>query len=390
MKTLKLSFLALVVPLMALAQTIVTVEGEGQAAFIDNPPESKQAAYDQAVAIAKRAAIEAAAGVRLESETTVLNSQLVKDQIITNTSGYLKSSEVISKKAEKNVWTVRVKAQIITENLDKDIAAARDLVKRIGKPTLLILIQEQTVIADGKGVANSENVSTVLTDRFRADGWDIMDEKTLDKKSMALEGAVTLGPTELKRIADVTNVDYIIYGKASIRHEKLPEGMGMQGGVFPVTGEYDLTMATTDSGNQLAKMTGALNMKLGMKDSNISHERTALRVVREKAEEIVGPVRKGLLEHFRDQETNGRRFSFVVRGLESFKSAGEFKKAIETVKGVKEATQDKFGDGKADYRVVFMGSTQEFAEAVETSNFKKKKINVVAVSRQLVEVQVAK
>lgn len=390
MKTLKLSLFALLVPLLAFADgaTVVTAEGEGQAGAIDSSPERVQAALDEATRRAQRAAVEAAAGVRLESETTVLNNQLVKDTVVANSSGYLKSTEVLSKKNERGVWTVRVRAQIITENLDKDILAAKDLVKRIGRPSLLILIQEQTVIAEGKGVANSENVAAVLTERFRADGWEIKDEKTLDKKAMALEGAVTFGPTELKRIADVANVDYIIYGKASIRHEAALESM--KGLYFPVAGEYDLAMAATDSGSQIAKMTGALRMSTTTKETGVNYERTAFRVVREKSDEIVGPVRKALLEHFRDQEVNGRQLSFVVKGLDSFRSAGDFKKSIETIKGVRETTQDKFTDGKGEYRVVFMGTTQEFAEAVESATFKKKKLNITAVSRQFVEVQVAK
>jgi hypothetical protein len=202
MKTFKWVLLAALFPVFAFAQgaTVVTVEGEGQSGFLD--ARDSQTSFEEAKRRAERAAIEAAAGVRLQAQTLVVNNQLVKDEIMAHTSGFLKSSEVISKNVDKSVWTVKVKAQVITENLDKEIAAARDLVKRIGRPTLLIIIQEQTVIADGKGVANTDNVAAVLADRFRADGWDLKDEKTLDKKALALEGAVTFGATEIKRIAD--------------------------------------------------------------------------------------------------------------------------------------------------------------------------------------------
>ena len=79
-----------------------------------------------------------------------------------------------------------------------------------------------------------------------------------------------------------------------------------------------------------------------------------------------------------------------MKGLESFTAAKDFKKAMESMKGLKEATQDGFADGKAAYRVTFLGSTQDFAELVEAATFKKRKINVVSVSGNVLEVQVTK
>ena len=60
------------------------------------------------------------------------------------------------------------------------------------------------------------------------------------------------------------------------------------------------------------------------------------------------------------------------------------------IKGLKEATQDEFKNGTADYRVTFLGSAQDFAEQLESSTFKKKKLNIVSVSGNKLEVQVAK
>ena len=79
-----------------------------------------------------------------------------------------------------------------------------------------------------------------------------------------------------------------------------------------------------------------------------------------------------------------------VGGLENFGAAKDFKKSIEAMKGIKDATQDGFVNGKAAYRVTFLGSSQDFAGAIETATFKKKKINVVSVTGNTLEVQVVK
>ena len=131
MKTLKLTLLSLALALTAFAQTVVTKEGTGEAAIV-NKDEIK--AFEEAKDKALRSAVEQASGVRIDADTTVVNNQLVRDQVFANTSGYVKKYDVLDKKVEKGVVTVKVKADIITESLEKDVTAARDLVKRIGRP----------------------------------------------------------------------------------------------------------------------------------------------------------------------------------------------------------------------------------------------------------------
>lgn len=386
MKTLKLTLLSLTLALTAFAQTVVTAEGTGEAAVV-NKDEIK--AFDEAKDKALRAAVEQAAGVRIDSDTVVVNNQLVRDQVFSNTSGFVKKFDIVDRKTDKGVVTVKVKAEIITENLEKDLVAARDLVKRMGKPSLVIVIQEQTVPLGQKTIISSESLATVLTDAMKADGWDIKDAQAMNKK-LKLEGAATMGATDLKEIADLTKANYVLYGKAVMRHQET--GGMLQGATFyPITGEYDLALAATDSDEQITKLTGKLvTSQKKTSSATISFERTAFDAINDKRAEIVGPVRKAVLEHFRDQTVNGKKVEVNVAGLTSFGSAKDFKKSIESIKGIKEVTQDSFQNGKAVYRVTFLGSSSDFAEAIESATFKKKKLNIVSVTSNKLEVQVGK
>ncbi len=386
MKTLKLTLLSLTLALTAFAQTVVTTEGTGEAAVV-NKDEIK--AFDEAKDKALRAAVEQAAGVRIDSDTVVVNNQLVRDQVFSNTSGFVKKFDVLERKTEKGVVTVKVKAEIITENLEKDLVAARSLVKRMGKPSLVIVIQEQTVPLGAKAIISSESLATVLTDAMKADGWDIKDAQAMNKK-LKLEGAATMGATDLKEIADLTKANYVLYGKAVMRHQET-SGMLKDATFYPITGEYDLALAATDSDEQITKLTGKLvTSQKKTSSATISFERTAFDAINDKRAEIVGPVRKAVLEHFRDQTVNGKKVEVNVAGLESFGSAKDFKKSMESIKGIKDVTQDSFSNGKAVYRVTFLGTSTDFAEAIESSTFKKKRLNIVSVSGNRLEVQVGK
>ena len=387
MNALKLSFVALFAAATAFAQaTVVTREGVGEAAVI---AKDEQRAFEQAKENALRNAVEQAAGVRIDADTVVVNNQLVRDQVFANTSGYVKKFDLVDKKIEKGVATVKVKADVITENLDKDITAARDLVKRMGRPSIVIVVQEQTIPLNQKAIINSESLATVITESLKADGWDIKDAQAMNRK-LKLEGSATLGATELKEIADLSKANYVLYGKAVMRHQEVDQ-MLKNTPLYPITGEYDLALAATDSEDQIVKLNGKLvtSTKPGSSPV-ISYERTAFDCIKDKRDEIVTPVRKAILEHFRDQTVNGKKINVTVGGLDSFGAAKDFKKSIESIKGIKDATQDSFANGKAVYRVTFLGSAQDFAEQVETSTFKKKKLNVVSVSGNTLELQVGK
>lgn len=384
MNALKLSVVAVLTAVTAFAQAnVVTKEGVGEAAVV-NKDELK--AFEEAKEKALRAAVEQAAGVRIDADTVVVNNQLVRDQVFANTSGYVKKFDVLEKKVEKGVATVKVKADVITDNLDKDITAARDLVKRMGRPSIVIVVQEQTVPLDQKSLLNSENMATALTEVLKADGWDIKDAQAMNKK-LKLESAATLGASELKEISDLSKANYVLYGKAVLRHQ---DGKELGPNYYPVSGEYDLALAATDSEEQIVKLNGKLVIAPKQPSPVVSYERTAFELIKAKREEIVTPVRKAILEHFRDQTVNGKKINVSVSGLDSFGAAKDFKKSIESIKGIKDATQDGFANGKAAYRVTYLGSTQDFAELVETSTFKKKKLNVVSVTGNTLELQVGK
>lgn len=403
MKPMRAGALSLLLASVALAQaTVVSKEGTGEAAIVSN---DQQKAFEEAKKNALRAAVEAAAGVRIDADTVVVNNQLVRDQVFANTSGYVKKFDVTAKNVDekKKIVSVTVKADVITDQLDKDITAARDLVKRAGRPSIIIMLNEQTIQNNSKDkapvITTSDNIATVLTERFKADGWDIKDAAFANGKVKISAGA-TLGSADAKEIGDISKAMFILYGSASIRNQE-PDGMlgtGSGGDAkqsfFPVTGEYDLSLFATDVGTQVGKMTGKLGLN-NAKDAGkvqmlLSYERTTHDLVKARSDEITSPMRAAVLEYFRNRQVNGAEISVAVTGLENFGAAQAFKKSLETLKGIKEIDQKDFAKGKAMYRVTYMGTPAELAEALEPTTFKKRKLEVTGVTGNTLEVALGK
>ena len=72
-----------------------------------------------------------------------------------------------------------------------------------------------------------------------------------------LEAGVTLGSSDYKEVGNLSKAQYLLYGKAVLRHQE-PGEMLKGATIFPVTGEYDLTLAATDSDEQIVKLNGKL------------------------------------------------------------------------------------------------------------------------------------
>ena len=403
MKTLKWTSLVLFVSLGAAAQEkapeVVTKEATGEAAIVGK---DEQKAFDQAVKAALQSAVEQVAGVVVEAQTQTLENVLVRDQVVAHTAGYVKSYDVVSKKKEKGVYSVTVSAKVGLGEISRDVQAARALVRRFGRPSLVIMLQEQTVqfSTDGKGgvITNSDTTATVLTQQFKSDGWDIKDPAFAMGKVRIAPGA-TLGPGEAKEIGDLSKANYILYGTVAIKQQD-PANLILGGArgpsgeqlYFPVSGEFDLALFATDTGTQIGKFSGKLSMSKDGKtvSPTVSYERTAFDVIKLKKDEIVGPMRGAALEYFRSRETNGAEYEVAVSGLGNYGTSQQFKKAVETLKGIKEVQQRDFKGGVANYRVNFTGSTAQLAEALEAAVFQKRKIEVTEVTDTRVALSVSR
>ncbi len=377
---------------------VVTKEATGEAAVVAR---DEKKAMEEARKAALRNAIEQAAGVTVTADTTAVNGQLVKDYVASHSEGYVKSSTVVSSKVEKGVATVTVRAEIIVKELAKDVEAVKAVIRRAGAPSIVIVIQEQTLQLTGNekssGVSTTDVIAGILGNQFRADGWTVMDPHAVAGK-LKLNAAVALGTPEAKEIGDLSKAKYILYGTATLRNQD-PGPVGFQEDAtgkktqqhFPVSGEYDLTVFSSESGTQIAKMAAKLTPPNDMgKSAVMSYEQTTTNLINFNRDSIIRPMRSAIVEYLRNEQVNGADLTVTVSGLSSMGMVDDFQKAIETVKAVSSVRQGDFAAGTAKYTVKFQGDAKEFARAMEASTFKKKKITVSGALNNVVTLQLAK
>jgi hypothetical protein len=399
MKALKLTVLSWLLVTTAMAAgkppDFVTQEATGEAAIVGG---DKETAKRQAIKAAQREAVEQVVGVRVSAQTLAANNQLISDKILSRTDGYVRKYDIVSTKEEDGVLKVTIRAQVGTGQLDRDLQAIQALVQQLSNRKLVILLQEQTLTPQGEAI-NSQTMSAVLSEAFKVDGWTLIDPAFAAGKLQLQPGATTLSNTMAKEIGDLTTADYILYGTVIYRQQALNQMAGSKVGdqlVFPISGEYNLAVFETDSGDQLSNVSGkfvSAKSDLGAEGTvSVSYERTAYDIAKARGAQIVAEVRKPVAEYLQNALFNGNRVVMNVTGLADYAAVQGFKKVLaqELSSGLREMGQGTFNAGKAQFDLTFLGTTDEMAEVVSGKSFKGKKVSVTGVSGNTIELTLAR
>ena len=367
---------------------VVTKEAAGEAAIVGG---NVDRAAREAKEAALRSAVEQVAGVLVSSQSLAVNSQLVSDQVYSHSAGYVRSYEVLSQATDKGVVKVKVRAQVGTAELDRDLQAVQALVKRLQGRKLVILLQEQTI--DDKGVTSTSGVtSTVLTDAFKRDGWTMIDPSFAAGK-VKVASAVSLGASEAKEIGTLSKADYILYGTVAFR-DVPADGVLVQAGqprtAFPLTGEYDFGVFETSAGGQLAKVSGKLRSEMSNMSIN-SRGESAYNLVKAKEGEITGEVRKAVIESLRASEQNGARIVVQVQNAGDFSTLQSFRQQLTVWSaGVRDVGSPQLAGGTGKLEVTYLGTAERLAEQINGKSLGKKKVSVTGVSGNALEVKLGK
>ena len=103
---------------LAAAPVNTSVEGVG-VIVADNTAQAR----DQAIQDALRLAVEQAAGTMVSSETLVQNYEVLRDQVYSQSQGYIRHYEVTNETTEGNLYRVTIQAAVAMGNLKNDLAA---------------------------------------------------------------------------------------------------------------------------------------------------------------------------------------------------------------------------------------------------------------------------
>ncbi|NTV15354.1 MAG: hypothetical protein HGA96_15725 [Desulfobulbaceae bacterium] len=334
----------------------VTVEAESYG----NSPED-------ALLKAKREAVSTGIGTVLISQTEVQNFILQKDFVLTRTIGAVKSYRVLKDGKEGDTFFVKISAVVSMASIRQDLAALKILLESMDKPRMMVLVHEE---------GGSKIAETAIIDYLTSKEFELVDAAAvaaLQKHDEALIKKATEGdPVAAAKLGAANGAEYVIVGKVtkSVSKNQLLSDSGI------ISGQASITAKVVNASN--ARIIASKSAAAAA--AHISEESAKEEASDKAARKLMDQeLFEKIVASFQDTVNNGTTLDVVVENVADFQAQ---KAVTGVISGLDVGSVNKrgFGGGKLELSVVFRGSADTFAEAVDGKAVKGKKLTVINVT----------
>lgn len=158
-----------------------TVTAKGLSFF---EPGRELIAREKALDEAKRSAVEKAMGTTIESRTAVEDFQVVKDQIMSRSSGYLKDIKILEEnKTDLGTYEITIQAEVEIPDLVDDLDRFKKILKWQKNPRISVVI-EPGLKTDY--LSTAQKTANQLIERLKHDGFQVFKYSKNSKAQMGL------------------------------------------------------------------------------------------------------------------------------------------------------------------------------------------------------------
>jgi hypothetical protein len=351
---------------------VVAVTGENMAIF-------REKAIDDAL----RRAVEQAVGTMISSDTMTNNFQVVHDKILAQTSGYVKSYQIIKEGRVGQEFRVTVMADVGKENLQRTLEALGLLHELKEKPKVMVLIEEK--VGGLFGTTAWENVGqaeSTIMERLVAAGFNVVDPATV-RANIPRDQALRLLEGDQKAAA-AAGIQYgaqvVITGRALSKNAggKLL-GTNMQS----LQATLQARVVRSDDGKVISSRS-----EQGTK-AHLDEMQGGTLAIKEASEKLSDAVINDILGSWK-KEVYGRsqQITLIISGLVSYRHLSAVKTFLEKdLQGVKAVHQRNFTQGTAELMLDYGGKTSFVADELANKRFTGFRLEPTNVTPNRVDVQ---
>lgn len=362
-------------------QQTEVVEVEGVARILQG---NTDIARDNAIVDAQRKAVEQVMGVFMSSESIVENYELLSDRILTQSSGYIKTYQILDERKDGNDFRVRIQATIGLGELENDIEAIQHLIRQKGNPRMMFLVQEEITGLRTAGVASSDmsQAETVLVQAFLNAGFEVVDSATVaqninrDKALKAIEGDAATASA----LGQQYGADVIITAKAAASSGEKILTTSMKSHQAAVNAK----VIRADTGAIIGSATKQA------KHAHIDDLAGGLAAIEKASTELAEDLIPKILEQWRKDVQVATTVQIVLSNV-SFMQLKRFKEILKTeVRGVKEIYQRSFQARVAKLDVEIQSTTEALADELASKEFQGLSCEITGLSENRIDLNVIK
>ncbi len=334
-KTAMLLLLVIFFPVVLFAGEVVTAKGMS---FFE--PGREVIAREKAIDEAKRAAIEKAIGVSVESQTVVENFEVVRDQIMSRSKGYLKNLQIINEeKSDFGTFNVTIQAEVEIAALVKDMDRFKQIASWQKNPRVCIVLDRKLNKAFRPSAIKTANL---LTQKFKSNGLNVFIYKKGMDVQMGLFVNISLDIST--RTTNYQGIDLTLNEISLSANITMPgdgEVLAASNAVKSVPGD-----------NKLAALDKGANSCV---------------------DQIWRNLRKKLITHWEKELYGQRDIRLIIRKVRKHGIAKEYTAIFDSdVSGVTGSRLLSYRKRNAEYLIKYKGWPEQFLNEIQMSYFTDK------------------
>lgn len=343
------------------------------------------AARDKAIEDAMRKAVEQAIGTAITSNTVVQNSQLVEDNILAWSAGYVSTYKIIREgRGPAESYEVQMLATVDTGSLRNDGAALATMLEKMGNPRLMLLMDEKNIGVHDRWYYFSVDMTaseTAMIDVFRSSGFEVVDPGIAKENAQRdqIVAAIEGNASKAAALAKSQDAEIIITGKATAN---VASGFNM-GGMKSCQANITARVTRADDAKIIA--TASEHAAVPHIDEVTGGTQAIEKASRKCAEILLQKVTAAAQKSFYNQNTVNLR-------VDGFQSYGELQDFINKLKfyvrGIKGVDQRGTTQSYANLDVRIIGNAGQLARELERKRIEPFTLKVTGASMNRVEVAI--
>jgi len=340
------------------------IVSEGVGAIIDG---NRARARDIAVQDALQKAVEQTMGIYVNAETIVQNAVLIRDNIYSNTKGYIKSYRVTNESYTNSLFRVRVEAYVATDRLEDDLSAIGLLMQQKHKPRIMVVINESRL---GEAIIQTPASETAIINQFLKKGFKVVDQDQVNKirNTKQLQAAIEGNDRLAAKIGRDYGAEVIIAGKS------FSEYAGEFYKFVSCRASARARAVLTDTGDVIAvgsQQAGGADIA-----KNVAAEKALDSAGRMLADSLIEQI----LDRWSKEVWGTTSVRLIIYGLD-YQQLSKFKEILVfRVRGIKNIHQRMFTPERAVLDIDFKGDPQDLASEITGTNFGTFKLKPVEIT----------
>ena len=339
---------------------------------------------EEALEAAFRDAVEQASGIFVTAETEVRNWELVRDDMLTRSQGFIRQYDVMAEGPEGNLYKIVIQALVERAAFVSDMNASLELIyQRVGKPRVVVVLTEENDPL-GENSASSSTASLHVADKeirkiLLKQGFKFIDARAIMGGDL-LKAAVTGGYIRRDSAVDIARAaeaEIVILGRAVTKLK------GKISRFYSVQAILSLDVVRVDNGQVLASESVISDPHV-----DLDAKTAGLKALKSAAATMTPKMMEQVTYLWVKERNEGTRIEVLVENI-SFGDLLAFRRALgNTVRGVKQVSQRSYSDGVALLEVLSRGNTDKLAEALYETEFEKFRLEIQNVSANRVTLNV--